>query len=59
MASPSPSPDADGRFDEIEAAAVVSIYAHAVAESGFDPLTELKKARQNSKHSERWSSHAG
>jgi hypothetical protein len=37
--------DPDGRFDEIEAAGIESIYRHAVAECGFDPLADLERAR--------------
>ena len=46
--------DIEGTFDEIEAAALASIYRQAVAECGFNPIKELELARKTSKQAGYW-----
>ena len=39
-------PDAEGDFDEIDAACVLSVYQRAVEACGYDPVAEMKKASE-------------
>lgn len=38
--------DPDGCFDEIDTAALISVYRQAVTDCGYDPYAELKALRE-------------